>query len=137
MAPTVNMGWQLFTNDTYWKSFSKLVHITRRLRLVFQLNDCVFPKDLTQYFSGYNPMIKRTDLSRRMTQLSQFNTSPTFANSQYFVLVILRGMIVLVSFNLLTDYCLRYLSCTRCPIHAHPCPIHALFTKTESTFREE
>ena len=49
MAPTVNMGWQLFTNDKYWKSFSELFHNTQRLRLIFQLNDCVFPKDLTQY----------------------------------------------------------------------------------------
>jgi len=48
MAPTVNMGWQLFTNDKYRKSFSKIFHITWRQRLVFQLNDCVFPKDLTQ-----------------------------------------------------------------------------------------
>jgi len=44
--------------------FSKLFHITRRLRLVFQLNDCVFPKDLTQYLSGYNQLIERTDPSR-------------------------------------------------------------------------
>ena len=51
MVPTVNRGWHLFTNDKYWKSFSKLFHITRRLRLVFQLNDFIFPKDLTQYLS--------------------------------------------------------------------------------------
>jgi len=70
MAPTVNKGWQLFTSGKYWKSFSKLFHITRRLRLVFQLNACVFPKDLTQYLSRYNPMIERTNLSRWMTQLS-------------------------------------------------------------------
>jgi len=56
-APTVNMGWQLFTINKYWKSFNKLFHITWRLRLVFQLNDCVFPKDLIHYLSGYNPMI--------------------------------------------------------------------------------
>jgi len=53
MVPTVNMGWPPFTNDKYWKSFSKLFHVTRRLRLVFQLNDCVFPTDLTKYLSGY------------------------------------------------------------------------------------
>jgi len=70
MSPTVNSGWQPFTNDKYRKSFSKLFHITRRLRLVFQLNDCVFPKDLAQYWSGYNPMIEQTNLSRWMTQLS-------------------------------------------------------------------
>ena len=64
MAPTYNRGWQLHTNDKYWTSFSKLFNITQRLRLVFELNDCVFPKDLTQYLSGYNPMIERTDLSR-------------------------------------------------------------------------
>ena len=58
MALTVNMGWQLFNNGKYWKSFSKLFHITRRLRLVFQLNNCVFPKDLTQYLSEYNPVIE-------------------------------------------------------------------------------
>ena len=52
MAPALIRRWQLFTNDKYWKSFSKLFHITRRLRLVFQLNDCVFPKDLTQYLLG-------------------------------------------------------------------------------------
>jgi len=28
MAPTVNRGWELFINDKYWKSFSKLFHIT-------------------------------------------------------------------------------------------------------------
>jgi hypothetical protein len=28
MAPTVNKGWQLFTNGKYWKSLSKLFHIT-------------------------------------------------------------------------------------------------------------
>ena len=39
MVPTVNMGWQLFTNDKYWKS-------------------CVFPKDLKQYLSRYNLMIQ-------------------------------------------------------------------------------
>ena len=70
MAPIVNRGWQPFTNGKYWKSFSKLFHIKRRLRLVFQLNDYVFPTDLTQYWSGYNPMIERTHLSRRMTQLN-------------------------------------------------------------------
>ena len=64
MSPIVNRGWQLLTNDKYGKSFSKLFHIIRRLRLVFQLNACVFPKDLTQYLSEYNPMIERTDLSR-------------------------------------------------------------------------
>ena len=67
VAPTVSKGWQLFTNDKYWKSFSKLFHITRRLRLVFRLNDCVFPKDLTQYREEViedNPMIEGTDLSR-------------------------------------------------------------------------
>ena len=64
LVPTVNRGWQLFISDKYWKSFSKLFHITRRLRLLFQLNDCVFPKDLTQYLSEYNPMIERTDLYR-------------------------------------------------------------------------
>jgi len=63
MASTVNRGWQVFTNDKYRKSFSKLFHITHRLRLVFQLNDCVFPKDLTQYLSRHNTMIERTDLS--------------------------------------------------------------------------
>ena len=62
LAPTVNMEWDLFTNGKYWKSFSKLFHITRRL--IFQLNDCGFPKDLTQYLSGYNPTIERTDFSR-------------------------------------------------------------------------
>jgi len=60
MAPTVNRGWQLFTNGKYCKSFIKLFHITRRRRLVFQLNNCVFPKDLTQYLSGYNPLIEQT-----------------------------------------------------------------------------
>ena len=40
MAPTLNRGWQLFTNG-------KLFHIT--LRLVFHLNDCIFTKDLIQY----------------------------------------------------------------------------------------
>ena len=63
IVSSVNMGWQRFTNDKYWKSFSKLFHITWRLRLVFQLNDCVLPKYLTQYLSGYNPMIEWTDLS--------------------------------------------------------------------------
>ena len=63
MAPTVNMGWRPFTNNKYGKSFRKLFHITQRLRLVFQLNDCVFPKDLTQYLSRYNLMIEQTDLS--------------------------------------------------------------------------
>jgi len=67
MAPTLNRDCQLFTNGKYWKFFNKLFHIKWRLRLVFQLNDCVFPKDLTQYLSGYNPMIKRTDFSRLMT----------------------------------------------------------------------
>jgi len=47
MAPTVNRGWHIFTNGKYRKSFSKLFHITQRL--VFQLNDCVFPKDLTDF----------------------------------------------------------------------------------------
>jgi len=28
MAPTVNREWQLFTNGKYWKSFSKLFHVT-------------------------------------------------------------------------------------------------------------
>jgi len=56
-APTVNRGWQLFTNGKYWKSFSKLFHITWRLRLIFQLNDCVFPKDLTHYLSGLSRQI--------------------------------------------------------------------------------
>jgi len=60
MMPTVNRGCQLFTNGKYCKLF----HITQRLRLVFQLNDCVFPKDITQYLSGYNPMIERTGFSR-------------------------------------------------------------------------
>jgi len=60
----VNWAWQLFTNGKYWKSFSKLFLITRRLRLVFQLNDCVFPKDLTQYLSGFYPMVERINLSR-------------------------------------------------------------------------
>jgi len=69
-VPTGNRGWQLFTNDKYWKSFNKLFHITQRLRLVFQLNDCVFPKDLTQYLTRYNTMIERIDLSRSVTQLS-------------------------------------------------------------------
>ena len=59
IVPTVNMGWQLFTNGKYRISFSKLFHITQRLRVVFQLNDCVFPKDLTHYLSGYNPMIEQ------------------------------------------------------------------------------
>jgi len=61
MAPTLNRGWNLFSNGKYWKSFSKLFHITQRLRLLIQLNDCVFPKDLTQYLSGYNPMIEHID----------------------------------------------------------------------------
>ena len=61
MASTVNRRWQLFTNGNYWKSFSKLFHITQSLRLVFQLNPCVFPKDLTHYVSGYSPMIEPTD----------------------------------------------------------------------------
>jgi len=39
-------------------------YFIRGLRLVFQLNECVFPKDLTQYLSGYNAMIERPDLSR-------------------------------------------------------------------------
>ena len=63
MAPTFNIGWQLFTNNKYWKYFSILFHIIWKLRLLFQLNDCVFPKDLTQYLSRYNPMIEQTDLS--------------------------------------------------------------------------
>ena len=63
MAPTINMGWQIFTNDKYWKSFSKLFHTKRRLGLVIQLNDCIFPKDLTQYLSGYNPMIERANFN--------------------------------------------------------------------------
>ena len=46
MAPTVNRGWQLLTNSKYRKLFLS----TQRLRLVFQLNNCVFLKDLTQYF---------------------------------------------------------------------------------------
>ena len=46
MAPTVNRGWHLFTNGKYLKSFSKLFHIIQRLRLVFQLNDCVVSKDI-------------------------------------------------------------------------------------------
>jgi len=50
MVPIVNRGWQLFTDNKYWKSFSKLFHNTQRLRLVFQ--------HLTQYLSGYNPMIE-------------------------------------------------------------------------------
>jgi len=70
MASTVNKERQLFINDKYWESFSKLVHITRKLRLVFQLNDCIFRKDLTQYLSGYNPMSGRTDIFRWMIQLS-------------------------------------------------------------------
>ena len=64
MAPTVNRGWQIFTNGKYPIYFSKLFHIIRILRLVFQLNDCVFPKDLTPYLSGYNSMVERTDVSR-------------------------------------------------------------------------
>jgi len=70
MAPTINMGWQLFTNDKYWKYFSKLFHNTQRLRPVFQLNDSVFSKDLTQYLSRYNSMIEQTNFSRWMTQSS-------------------------------------------------------------------
>jgi len=64
MAPTVNNGWQFITNGKYWKSFSKLLHIIQRRRPVFPLNDRIFPKDLTQYLSGYNPMIERTDFCR-------------------------------------------------------------------------
>jgi len=63
MVPTVNGGWQLFTDSKCGKSFRKLFHITQRLRPVFQLNDCVFPKDLTQYLSGYYPLIERTSFS--------------------------------------------------------------------------
>ena len=70
ISHTVYRGWQLFTNDKYWKSFGKLFHITRKLGLVFQLNDCAFPKDLTQYLSRCSPMIELTDFSRWMTQLS-------------------------------------------------------------------
>ena len=63
-APTVNRDGQVFTNGKYWKCFSKLFHFTRRMKLVFQLNECVFPNDITQYLSGYNPMIELTNLSR-------------------------------------------------------------------------
>ena len=56
--------WQLLPNAEHGKSFNELFHIKRRLKLVFQLNDCVFPMDLTQFLSGYTPMIERTDLSR-------------------------------------------------------------------------
>ena len=59
MVPAVNRRCQLFINGKYGKSFSKLFH--NILRLVFQLNDCVFPKDLMQYLSEYNPMIEQTD----------------------------------------------------------------------------
>ena len=59
IAPVTYCGLGLETA----KSFSKLFHITQKLRLVFQLNECVFPKDLTQYLSRYNPMIELTDLS--------------------------------------------------------------------------
>ena len=62
----VNRVWLHFTKGKYWKSVRKLFHITitRRMRLLFQLNDGVFPKDLTQYLSGYNLMIERIYLSR-------------------------------------------------------------------------
>jgi len=30
---------------------------------ILHADDCVFPKDLTQYLSRYNTMIERTDLS--------------------------------------------------------------------------
>ena len=52
MAPTVNRRWHLCANGKRWKSFSKSFIITQKLRLVFQLNICVFPNDLTQYLSG-------------------------------------------------------------------------------------
>ena len=45
MAPTVNRGWQLFINDKYMKSSSKIFHIKRRLKQVFELNDCFFPDE--------------------------------------------------------------------------------------------
>ena len=50
--PLLTGGWQIFSNGKHWKYFSKLFHITRRRRLVFWLNDCIFPKDLTQFLSG-------------------------------------------------------------------------------------
>jgi hypothetical protein len=59
VAPT---GMAFFTNGKYWKFFRKLFYITRRQRLLFQLKDCVFPNDLTQYLSGYNPMIEYNNI---------------------------------------------------------------------------
>jgi len=64
------IGDGIFSNDKYWKSFRTLFHITRRPRTVFQLKGCFFPKDSTQYLSGYNSMIEISDFPRWMTQLN-------------------------------------------------------------------
>ena len=44
-----------------------LYYMETELRLVFQLKNCVFPKDLTQYLSGYNPTIEWTNFQMNDT----------------------------------------------------------------------
>jgi len=58
MAPTVNGGWFSLTVKTNYLLL---------IRPVFQLNNSVFPNDVTQYFRIWT---ERTDFSKSSTQLS-------------------------------------------------------------------